>query len=238
MNNIINEDCLSGMKNLSNDLIDTTFTSPPFNKKGLYGKKGVGNQIWKKHEIDYDEYGDDMSEDQYLLWQKNVLTELFRITKTNGSLFYHHKNRRFKNKCHTPFKFFESTEWNLYQIIFLDRKNSPNIRNDILVPVSEYIFWLTKGKPRVYRNQLDKEYISEVWSVPPVKQVFGHPAPSHPVLPENCIKLTTIEGDIVFDPFIGIGTTAEKAKELGRKWLGFELSEKYYNVCVDKQLAS
>lgn len=235
-NQIFNEDCLTGMKKLPEGILNTTFTSPPFNKKGLYGKKGVGNQIWQKHEIDYDEYGDNMTEAQYLKWQHEILEELYRITKKDGSLFYHHKNRRHKNICHTPFKFFENTSWKLYQIIFLDRKNSPNIRNDILVPTSEYIFWLVKEKPKVFRKNLPKEFISEIWKVPPVRQVDGHPAPSHPDLPKNTILLTTEENDLVFDPFSGIGTTCLTAKELGRNYLGFEISENYYTISKSKGL--
>ena len=235
VNNIINGDNLEGMSAIQDSIFDTTFTSPPFNKKGLYGKKKDGNQIWKKHQIDYDVFGDDMDEEEYEKWQIKVLDEIYRVTKSGGSLFYHHKNRRFKNKCFTPFHFYEKSKWNLYQIIIIDRKNSPNIRNDILIPTTEYTFWLSKGKPRVYRNQLDKEFISEVWTIPPIKQK-NHPAPAHPKLVENCINLTTKEGDSIFDPFMGIGTTAEVAKKMNRNWFGFEISQNYYRECVKKGL--
>lgn len=43
------------------------------------------------------------------------------------------------------------------------------------------------------------------------------------------IRASSNEGDVVFDPFMGSGTTLAVAKKLGRKWLGCELSEEY--VC-------
>jgi DNA modification methylase len=44
------------------------------------------------------------------------------------------------------------------------------------------------------------------------------------------IKASTKEGDIVFDPFMGSGTTAHVAVKLGRKWLGCEINESYHDI--------
>lgn len=54
-----------------------------------------------------------------------------------------------------------------------------------------------------------------------------HPAPFHEDMPKWFIKALTDKGDIVFDPFIGSGTTAVAAIKLGRKWLGFDLNVVY-----------
>lgn len=232
---IKNKDCLEGMREMADNTVHLTVTSPPYNKKGLLGKVKAGNQIWQKFNIDYDECGDDMPESEYVLWQKNLLTELYRITADNGSLFYNHKMRRKNNVCYPPWVLFQDIPWTFYQMIILDRRNSPNIRNDILVPCTEYLFWLTKGKPTVYRDAIPKEYRSEVWVIPPKRQE-GHPAPMHPLIPELCINLTTVPGNTVFDPFTGIGTVPKVADTLGRKYLGFEISKSYFKVCVDNNL--
>lgn len=223
------------MREMADDSVHLTVTSPPYNKKGLLGKVKSGNQIWKKFNIDYDSYGDDMPEGDYIKWQKEILTELYRITCYNGSCFYNHKMRRKDNDCYPPWVLFEGTQWKFYQMIILDRRNSPNIRNDILVPCTEYLFWLTKGKPTVQRNNIPKEYRSEVWVVPPKRQE-GHPAPMHPIIPEVCINLTTVPGNTVFDPFAGIGTVAGVARRLGRKYSGFEISKNYFDKCVEDNL--
>lgn len=49
-------------------------------------------------------------------------------------------------------------------------------------------------------------------------------------LPTWFIKLFTVEDDIVLDPFIGSGTTAEAAKKLGRHYVGIDISEEYSNL--------
>ncbi len=232
---IENKDCLEGMRGMADNTVHTTVTSPPYNKKGLLGKVKAGNQIWQKFNIDYDACGDDMPEAEYAQWQKDILTELYRITVSGGSCFYNHKMRRKDNVCYPPWHLFADTPWRFYQLIILDRRNSPNIRNDILVPCTEYIFWLTKGKPKVFRDNIPKEFRSEVWVIPPKRQE-GHPAPMHPLIPELCINLTTEPGNTVFDPFAGIGTVPQVAKTLGRKYAGFEISKCYYQSCVDNNL--
>ena len=54
-----------------------------------------------------------------------------------------------------------------------------------------------------------------------------HPAPYHRQLPEYFIKFLTDEGDVVLDPFAGIGTTGLPCKDMNRKFIGYELNEKY-----------
>ena len=48
------------------------------------------------------------------------------------------------------------------------------------------------------------------------------------------IRLCSLEGDIVFDPFVGSGTTIAVAKKLGRRHLGFELSTNYAKKALER----
>ena len=57
--------------------------------------------------------------------------------------------------------------------------------------------------------------------------IIKHPAPYHKDLPLYYINLLTDEGDVVLDPFSGIGTTGIACKELDRKYIGFELNKTY-----------
>lgn len=229
INKIYNLDCISGMQSIPDSSINTIITSPPYNKKGLSGNKKIGNQIWKKFNIDYSSYNDDIPEGEYLNWQLEVLNECYRVLKNDGSMFYNHKVRRNNNVAHNPYEIIRNSKFNLYQIIIWNRKNSPNIRKDILTPTTEYIFWLTKEKPKVFKSEIPKEFRGEVWEISPQKQ-SKHPAPFHPMIPELCIKLTTEVGDTILDPFMGIGTTAMKSKELNRNWIGFEIDKSYIDV--------
>ena len=229
---LIGRDCIEGMKELEDNSVDCIVTSPPYNKKGLLGKITKGNQIWGKFSIDYNTYGDDMPESDYQAWMVAVLNECYRIIKPDGSIFFNHKPRRYKNRCYLPTDFIQHSDAELYQLIIWDRRNSPNIRNDILVPCTEHIYWLCKDKPKVFRNTIP-DYKSEVWVIAPETQ-GKHPAPFPPQLVRNCINLTTQEGDLVLDPFMGSGTTALVATELNRKWIGFDIDEKYATITNER----
>jgi len=61
-----------------------------------------------------------------------------------------------------------------------------------------------------------------------------HPAPYHKELPSYFINLLTDEGDLILDPFSGIGTTSLAAKELNRKSIGFELNERYADFSIKR----
>ena len=72
-------------------------------------------------------------------------------------------------------------------------------------------------------NESNSEYIKAC-------QKFGqkaHPARFPAALPEFYIKLLTEPGDIILDPFAGSNTTGRVAEDLGRRWIGVELSAAY-----------
>lgn len=226
-------DCIEVMKTIDSDSISCIVTSPPYNKKGLIGKVTPGNQVWKKFNIDYDSYGDDLSEKDYHTWMVNVLNEMKRIIKPDGSIFFNHKPRRHKNKVHLPTEFICESELRIYQLIVWNRLSSPNIRKDVLLPCTEHIYWLTKGKPKVRKHQIPKEYHSEVWVMNPDRNNL-HPAPFPELLVDNCIMLTTDEGDLCLDPFLGSGTSAVVSKNRNRDFIGIEIDQKYLDLSKER----
>ena len=64
--------------------------------------------------------------------------------------------------------------------------------------------------------------------------IIKHPAPYHKELPLYYINLLTDEGDVVLDPFSGIGTTGIACKELDRKYIGFELNTTYADFSLKR----
>ena len=230
---LIQKDCIEGLKELEDNSVNCIVTSPPYNKKGLLGKTKLGNQIWGKFNIDYNTYGDDMPEEEYQSWMVALLNECHRVIKPDGSIFFNHKPRRYKNRSYLPTDFIQHSNAELYQLIIWDRRNSPNIRNDVLVPCTEHVYWLCKDKPKVFRDSIQPEYKSEVWVITPERQK-KHPAPFPEQLVRNCIQLTTEDGDLVVDPFMGSGTTAVVSQNLNRKWIGFDIDEKYVKITNDR----
>jgi len=57
--------------------------------------------------------------------------------------------------------------------------------------------------------------------------IVDHFATFPPALIEPCILASTRPGDVVLDPFMGSGTTAQVAQQLGRRWIGCELNPEY-----------
>ena len=103
LNKIYYIDVLEGLKKLDDASIDLIITSPPYNKMGLSGiQKG---KKWNKT-IDYngDRENDNMDEDEYQQLQLDILNELFRVLKDDGSLFYNHKNRIHNGEIISPYK--------------------------------------------------------------------------------------------------------------------------------------
>ena len=67
------------------------------------------------------------------------------------------------------------------------------------------------------------------------KITFKHPAPFTETLAKDHIISWSNEGDIVYDPFMGSGTTAKMALILGRQYIGSEISEEYCLI-IDERL--
>jgi site-specific DNA-methyltransferase (adenine-specific) len=64
--------------------------------------------------------------------------------------------------------------------------------------------------------------------------LIKHPAPYHKELPLYFINLLTDKGDLVIDPFSGIGTTGVACKELERDYIGYELNENYADFSIKR----
>ena len=81
----------------------------------------------------------------------------------------------------------------------------------------------------VYGNGF-KPGIHDYFRVQPEPFKNGHPCPKPRKWARWLINKFSEEGDIICDPFAGSGTTLSAAKELNRKFIGFELSEEYCKI--------
>lgn len=82
------------------------------------------------------------------------------------------------------------------------------------------------------------EYTKQIWDIPiPNKKdlAFGdHSAIMPEEIVKRCVKLFTYVDDVVLDPFAGSGTTLKVAKELGRNYIGYEISKSYEKIIKRK----
>ena len=221
LNTIYNEDCLEGMKRIPDKSVDIIVTSPPYN-------------IGKMHSntTQHGSYsGNDMKEDDYQQWQLELLAEMYRVLKDEGSLFYNHKVRIKKGKAIHPLEWLLKTEFILKQEITWDMGKSANCDKIRFFPFSERVYWLSKSPKTKLHNANN---LSDVWRVVPThkRKETGHIA----VMPNEIVNiiLESVEGDIILDPFMGSGTTAIAAINTNRNFIGFELDETYYNLSLDR----
>nr|ABI36611.1 M2.NcuI DNA methyltransferase [Moraxella cuniculi] len=126
----------------------------------------------------------------------------------------------------------------------------PYPRNFYAQNTTEFVtIYVKDGKPNKVSDEIKEkskltqqewvEFTKQIWDIPiPNKNdlAFGvHSAIMPEEIPRRLIKLYSFYGDTVLDPFAGSGTTLKVAKELGRKYIGFELMEKYSEI-IDLKL--
>jgi DNA modification methylase len=149
----------------------------------------------------------------------------------------------------------------LYDLYIWNRTNStknlmfgsyPNPGNFYAQNTSEFItVYVKDGKPKK-RDKVEKEqnvltkeewvtYTKQIWGINiPNKSdlAFGtHSALMPEEIVKRCITLFSYKNDVILDPFAGSGTTLKVAKEMGRKYIGYELYESYKEI-IDKKLNS
>lgn len=128
----------------------------------------------------------------------------------------------------------------------------PYPRNFYAQNTTEFItVYVKDGKPDKDISLADKaaskltqqewvEYTKQIWQIPvPNKSdvAFGiHAALMPEEIVRRCVKLFTFQNEVVLDPFAGSGTTLKVAKELGRRYVGYEIS-KSYEAVINKKLS-
>ncbi|MDP8973123.1 MAG: site-specific DNA-methyltransferase [Actinomycetota bacterium] len=113
----------------------------------------------------------------------------------------------------------------------------------------ETLLWASKGKGVGHTFNYDiinspnpDAQVSSVWRIPSVPKVEKregyHPTQKPLRLVRRVLLASTGEGDLVFDPFCGSGTTAVAAKELNRAFVGAELEEEFAKLAARRIAAT
>ena len=116
----------------------------------------------------------------------------------------------------------------------------------------EYILVYCKGDFKLERTKQERaegredtiekqefiDFTKSIWRFPTASaKRIGHPAPFPEELPRRCIEFYTFKGDVVLDPFMGSGSTALAAKNTGRSYIGYDISQEYVDL-ANQRLSS
>lgn len=256
INKTYNENCLDTMSKIPNDFIDLTITSPPYDNLRTYNG----------YSFDFE----------------SVAKELYRVTKQGGVVIWVVGDSTIKgSETGTSFKqalFFKEIGFNLHDTMIYEKNTSsfPSRKDgNRYTQIFEYMFVLSKGKPKTSNLICDKENkwaghtnwgkntkrgrdndLKETSKIKPVpkfsprnniwKYTVGggfassdkiaskHPAIFPEQLANDHIISWSNEGDLVYDPFMGSGTTAKMAILSNRNYVGSEISEEYCKIIEER----
>ena len=256
INKIYNCNCLDGLKQMENNSIPLTVTSPPYDSIRNY--QGTCN--WN-----FDVF-------------KEIANELYRITKPGGIIVWvvgdevingSESGSSFRQALYFQeigFKIHDTMIYHKNSSAFPARKTSKRYTQ-----IFEYMFVFVKGKIRDdikliadkrnkwagwtnwgQHSQYDIDgNLNKTSNIKPIAEfslrtniwkynvsfndkIVKHPAVFPEQLSEDCILSWSIEGDTVLDPFMGSGTTAKMAMLNNRNYIGFEVNEEYYNGIIKR----
>jgi site-specific DNA-methyltransferase (adenine-specific) len=260
LNKIYNEDCLITLSKVDDNFIDLTVTSPPYDDLRTYNNHISGKKT------EYNGYSFDF---------ENIAKELYRTTKDGGVVVWVVGDATEKgSETGTSFRqalYFKELGFKIHDTMIYMKNNFSNPSSNRYHQIFEYMFVLSKGKPKVFNpikdrkniyggqvgswgkntsRQVDgsmlerkKKIIEEygqrynVWTYKTSKNgqedeiAYQHPAIFPIQLVKDHIFSWTNEGDIVYDPFMGSGTTAKASIQTNRLYIGSEISKEYCEIC-------
>lgn len=243
---IYNEDCLEFLKNIPDNSIKCTITSPPYDNIRNYNG--------------------------YSFPFEEIAAQLWRVTKVGGIIIWNVADATIKgSKTGTSMRqalYFMQLGFRLHDTMIYAKRNPmpANVSSKRYHQAWEYVFAFTKDTPETFnpimvkakfghldanmkhrgkngdieykktkRNEFTKvrnifEYSVGGGHSTKDKVAFKHPAIMPEQLALDMIKTWTNEGDTVFDPFLGSGTTAKMCLVSNRKFQGTELSLEYCEI--------
>lgn len=256
-NQIIQWDCLEVLKEMKDEVIDLTVTSPPYDNLRTYN--------WYSWDFEW------------------IAKELFRVTKEGWMVVWIVWDQTIKgSESWTSFKqalYFKEIGFNLHDTMIYQKSGIPFPEFNRYYPAFEYMFILSKGKPKTHNLIADRKNIHfgatldrlkhgrqsdgtlkqsscygknrkikefgiryNIWQYSNApsngskdKIAYKHPATFPEKLAEDHILTWSNEWDIVLDPFAWSWTTLKMAKKNGRCYVWIEISEEYIEI-INKRL--
>ena len=125
-----------------------------------------------------------------------------------------------------------------FDVIWYKPNCQPESVKDRPTKSHEYLFLFSKNSHYYYDSEAERgpndRNLRTVWEINTSPFPEAHFATFPPALVERCLALTSQPTDLILDPFVGSGTTAEVAMRLGRRFVGVDLNPEYMNLVVSR----
>lgn len=212
LNKIYNTDCLEFMRSMPDSCVDLVVTDPPYEihtKGGGLGRRPVyENGALGKISQGFDA---EATLEQVARICKKINIFIFCSTKQKPRIM----NWGYERGC------------NIAELAWYKPNAAPFTNNTFKSDLENIIYIREKG--------VKIKGISRLFTHNCGKSKYGHPTEKPLEIIEKLILTASNEGDLIFDPFMGSGTTAVACKELNRNFIGCEIEAKYCEI-AEKRL--
>lgn len=223
---IYNEDYEKLTKKMKKDklFVDAIITDPPY---GVSRDYQLGFSNMGRSGMDYGEW-------DYNFDQTKWIRDVSGLVKPGGTMIIFND---WKNLGEIS-RQLEECDFTVKDIIRWEKRNPmPRNVDRRYVNDCEFAVWAVKnGDKWTFNKPKEVGYLKPVITtgiVPGGKKRL-HPTQKHLEVIEQLVKTHTNEGDIVFDPFMGSGTTAVACQTTNRNVIGAEIDKKYYEITLER----
>jgi len=232
---IYNECCLKTLKRFPDNSINCVITSPPYNMNlRIRNGKYCSRQITEEFSNKYEYFSDNLNIEEYNKFHTNVLKNLLRVSNL---IFYNIQIVTGSKK--SIFKMIGDFSEFLKDVVIWDKGScEPSIGEGIINKRTELILIFTK-KNSISRKfetaKFERGFLNDIWNIPVNKiKTEKHKAVFPKKLVKKILENFTLENDIIYDPFMGTGTTGIVAKNMNRKYVGSEICKEYVEIANKK----
>lgn len=219
INQIINCDCLAGIKLIPDKSVDCVFSDVPYlcSTGGVSTITGFGGKNkWRNDPKKLELLKNGKIFEHNDILPKQYIPDLFRVLKDSGHI-YIMTNSLHLSEIEIEMK---NAGFKINNILVMIKNNA--ITNQFYMKNCEFTIFARKGEVKPINNFSIKTAL-EV-DMPSNK---FHETEKPVGYVSTLIENSSNEGDLILDPFMGSWTTARACKDLGRNFIGFEISEKY-----------
>lgn len=228
---LINGDCLVSMEGIADESVDLLLTDPPYNL-GLFMQKR-GTNLKSMRENYFGAAGwDNLSAEDWAESMDEFFGEAARVVRKGGALIVFMAVIKLETLIGLAQKhgFYYKTTGAWHKLNPMPR----NMNLHFINSTESWVYFVNHTKTGIFNNEGEALHDFFETSVTPKseKEHGKHPTQKPVELMDYFVRTLTNPGDIVLDPFMGSGSAGVSAMGMGRKFIGIELDENYFDIAV------